>query len=152
MTTETQLALDQVFGVIEPLTRFSRDSLLLESQNVRVTKGQAHWTFSIDVSNEKESATGRLASRNRFRPTSTTRCIRTDRWSSDYCPAVARTAVNGEASEAERSSSSEARPLTAAAAEATARVRKSAGAKPARLCLIMRSGLAQKCWRAGERS
>jgi hypothetical protein len=63
MTAETQLALDQVFGVIEPLTRFSRDSLLLEFQGVRVTKGQAHWTFSIDISNEKESGTGRLPSR-----------------------------------------------------------------------------------------
>jgi hypothetical protein len=63
MTTETQLALNQVFGVIEPLTRFSRNSLLLESENVRVTKGQAFWAFNVNISNDKESSTGRLPSR-----------------------------------------------------------------------------------------
>lgn len=60
MADEPQLALEQVFQKIEPLTRFSRASLILESQNVRVTTGQAFWTFRIHMSNDKESGTDRL--------------------------------------------------------------------------------------------
>lgn len=60
MTDKPQLALDQVFRKIEPLTRFSRKSLISESENVRVTRGQAFWTFRIHVSNDKETGTGRL--------------------------------------------------------------------------------------------
>ena len=63
MTAESQLALDQVVRRIEPLTRFSRESLILESENVRATTGKATWTFRIDISNDKESGKGRLPSR-----------------------------------------------------------------------------------------
>lgn len=63
MNTQVDLALSQVIKKIEPLTRFDRNSLVQESDRVRVTTGKAFWQFSPNIYVNSEDHTGRLPSR-----------------------------------------------------------------------------------------
>ncbi|MBD0373412.1 MAG: hypothetical protein ICV60_21430 [Pyrinomonadaceae bacterium] len=60
MDKQVALALDQIIGKIEPLTRFDRDSLKQESDCVRVTAGKAYWRFDPNIFIKNEEQTGRL--------------------------------------------------------------------------------------------
>lgn len=60
MSNQVELALNQIIGKIEPLTRFDRSSLKQERSLPRVITGKAFWRFTPSISNHRENHTNRL--------------------------------------------------------------------------------------------
>lgn len=58
------LALTHIAAKVEPLTRFDRSVLRMESGQARVTAGQASWLFTVTISNEPTRHKGRLYQAN----------------------------------------------------------------------------------------